>query len=149
MMKQLYSGLVLWFLSTLLVFTTIGTANAQSTSNAGTEFWGVFPTHVPVSLTSLANLTVFITGSQASSGVITVGSTTIPFTVTANVVTSVSIPRSAAYINSTEAGQVLTGRAIHIKVDSGKPKVVVYEHIFAGKRSEATLLLPKDALSQK
>jgi hypothetical protein len=36
-----------------------------------------------------------------------------------------------------------------VQVDPGKPKVVVYGHIFAGARSAASLILPKEALGQQ
>ncbi|MBW4889637.1 gliding motility-associated C-terminal domain-containing protein [Mucilaginibacter sp. HMF5004] len=123
--------------------------SAQSISNAGTEFWSVFPTHQPNSSTELATNSIFITSSQASSGVVTCGTFSTTFSVTPNTVVEVPIPRAISYINATEGNTVLKNRAIHIVVDAGKPKVVVYSHIFAGKRSAASLILPKDALSQK
>jgi len=126
---------------------------AQSTSNEGTDFWAVFPSHVPANLNGvrpLANYSIFITGKQASSGIVTVGTFRTTFVLPqANSVIEVQIPRAQAYIDETESGRVLSNRAIRVQVDAGKPKVVVYGHIFAGARSAASLILPKEALGQQ
>lgn len=128
-------------------------AIAQSTSNEGLDFFAVFPTHVAANLNGfrpLANYSIFITGKEASSGVVSVGNWTQRFNLLqANTVIEVQIPRNEAYINNFEAGQVLQNRAIRVQVDPGKPKVVVYGHIFAGARSAASLILPKEALGQQ
>lgn len=136
-------------LTCLFIFGyAVTSAYGQTVSNEGTEFYAVFPTHVP-SNNRLASFSIFITGKQASSGVVSVGSFSQAFTITANSVTEVEIPRDAAYIDESDAGRVLTGRAIKILVDPGKPKVVVYGHIFGASRSAASLILPKGALGQK
>ena len=126
---------------------------AQSTSNEGTDFWAVFPSHVAANLNGvrpLANYSIFITGKQASSGIVTVGTFRTPFVLSqVNAVIEVQIPRAQAYIDETESGMVLSNRAIRVQVDAGKPKVVVYGHIFAGARSAASLILPKEALGQQ
>ncbi|OZA53897.1 MAG: hypothetical protein B7X75_08825, partial [Sphingobacteriales bacterium 39-40-5] len=128
-------------------------AIAQSTSNEGTDFWAVFPTHIPANLNGfrpLARYSIFITGKQASSGTVTVGGSSQRFDLSAgNTVIEVPINRADAYIDELEAGSVLTNRAIRVQVDPGKPKVVVYGHIFAGARSAASLILPKEALGQQ
>lgn len=133
-------------------------ARAQSTSNEGTEFYAVFPTHMPagetrngvVISTFPAEYSIFITGKQASSGTVSVGNFSQRFDLlAANSVVEVKVSRSAAYINGGEAMSVLANRAIRVQVDPGKPKVVVYGHIFAGRRSAASLILPKDALGQQ
>ncbi len=126
---------------------------AQSTSNEGTDFWAVFPTHIPANFNGirpLARYSIFITGRQASSGTVTVGRSVQRFNLTAgNTVIEVPINRADAYIGEAEAGRVLTNRAIRVQVDQGQPKVVVYGHIFAGARSAASLILPKEALGQQ
>jgi len=132
-------------------------AIAQSTSNEGTDFWAVFPTHMPagsrngnVIQSFPAEYSIFITGKQTSTGTVTVGNFVSPFVLpAANAVIEIKIPRSQAYINEIEAGNVLAGRAIRVKVDPGKPKIVVYGHIFAGRRSAASLILPVEALGQQ
>jgi len=146
-MNKNYHKLILFL---LVAFYAAGSHSAygQSVSNAGTEFWSVFPTHIPNG-NQLAVNSIFITSNQASSGTVSCGTFSQKFNVLPNTVVEVQVPRANAYINDYEGGQVLTNRAIHILVDPGQPKVVVYSHIFAGQRSAASLILPKDALSQK
>ena len=126
---------------------------AQSTSNEGLDFFAVFPTHVAANLNGFrpqANYSIFITGTESSSGVVSAGTWTQRFALPqGNTVIEVQIPRNEAYINNFESGQVLQNRAIRVQVDPGKPKVVVYGHIFAGARSAASLILPKEALGQQ
>jgi len=132
-------------------------AKAQSTSNEGTEFYAVFPSHVPATLRGPnglpynppADYSIFITGSQSSSGVVTVGNFVQRFNVNANAITEIRISRNEAYIPHADANMILNNKAIHVKVDAGKPKVVVYGHIFAGARSAASLILPVEAMGQR
>lgn len=142
-----------FFLTLILTVFSFLSLRAQSASNEGTDFWAVFPTHVPANLNGfrpLANYSIFITGKQASSGTVTVGTFVRRFNLpTGNTVIEVPIARSDAYINDVESGRVLGNRAIRVQVDAGKPKVVVYGHIFAGARSAASLILPKEALGQQ
>jgi gliding motility-associated-like protein len=138
----------------LLVIFAIPASYAQSTSNRGSEFWIAFPTHQPdINDTTyqdiLAKISVFITGPQASSGVVSVGNFSKAFSITANTVTEIQIPRDNAYINENEKSTVLSGRAIHVNVNADQPEVVVYAHIFAGYRSAASLILPVEALGQQ
>ncbi len=144
---------------TLALFFFFSAVNAQSVSNEGTEFYAVFPTHMPagetrngvVISTFPAEYSIFITGKQASSGTVSVGNS-VPQRfdlLQPNTVVEIKVPRSAAYINQGEQDRILTNRAIKILVDPGKPKVVVYGHIFAGRRSAASLILPKEALGQQ
>ncbi len=142
-----------FFLPLVLALFSVHSLKAQSTSNEGTEFWAVFPTHIAANLRGvrpLANYSVFITGKQASSGIVTVGSFQRRFDLLqANTVIEIQVPRNDAYINDLESNRVLSNRAIKVQVDPGKPKVVVYGHIFAGARSAASLILPKEALGQQ
>ncbi|RYZ18047.1 MAG: hypothetical protein EOP49_50155, partial [Sphingobacteriales bacterium] len=128
-------------------------AKAQSTSNEGTEFYAAFPSHVAANINGvrpLANYSIFITGKEASTGTVTVGSFSQRFNLAQpNTVIEVKVPRADAYIDNAESNSVLSNRAIRVLVDAGKPKVVVYGHIFAGARSAASLILPKDALGQQ
>ncbi len=133
----------------MLCLSAQNQADAQSVSNEGLEFWSVFPTHVPNKPAQLANISIFITSKQASSGTVSVNGSSQRFAVTANTVTEIQVPRANAYINDTESGRVLSNRAIHIVVDAGQPAVVVYAHIFAGARSAASLILPIKALGQQ
>lgn len=122
---------------------------SQNISNEGTDFWTVFPTHVP-SGGALASLTVYITSKFDTEVTITCGAyssglTTIP----ANTAVGIQINRNDSYIDLNDANKVLTNRGIHIVVTPGKPKVAAYAHIFAGHRSAASLILPFETLGQK
>lgn len=125
-------------------------AAGQAVTNQGTEFWIAFPSHNPDFDSQFhplpAQISIFITGGQASSGTVSAGSFSLPFTVSGNQVTEVKVPRESAYINDSESGQVLSGKAIHVTVDKGRPAVAVYAHIFAGQRSAASLILPAESL---
>ncbi|MEJ6979020.1 PKD domain-containing protein [Pedobacter sp. P351] len=149
----LKSFLLINFLGLLLLNSQ--SSSAQSISNEGTEFFAVFPTHVPSRANGqngqarLAAYSIFITSKQASSGVVTVGNFSQRFTILSNTVSEIVIDRSQAYIDESESNLVLANRAIHVLVDPGKPKVVVYGHIFAGARSAASLILPIEAMGQQ
>ena len=145
---------MLFILSTGFLSLLDNSAYGQATSNRGSEFWIAFPTHVPdiepnSGARLYAKMSVFITGGEASSGKVTVGTFSLAFTTTANQVTEIDIPRDQAYIDYSEDYEVLSNRAIHVQVDPGKPKIVVYAHIYAGNRSAASLILPTEALSQE
>jgi gliding motility-associated-like protein len=120
---------------------------AQNISNEGTDFWAVFPTHVP-SANALASLSIFISSKSNSSGVVSVNGKTYPFNVIANSIAQINIPRSEAYIDDFFANQVITNKGIRITVNPGQPKVSVYGHIFARARSEAYLVLPVESLGK-
>lgn len=122
---------------------------AQNISNEGTEFWLCFPSHVPATGGGggLASLSVFITSKDNTSGVVSCGTFSQSFTVTANTVTEVIVPRANSYIN--DGTGISPNKGIRVLIDPGKPKAVVYAHVFAGARSAATLVLPVLALGQK
>lgn len=154
----MWRSLVVYVLILCSFLINYKNAKAQSTSNEGTEFWAAFPTHMPggnflngVLVQNFpARYSVFITGSQPSTGTVTVGSWSQRFDLNvANTVIEIEVPRSEAYINESESGRVLTNRGIKILVDPGKPKIVVYGHIFAGRRSAASLILPKESIGQR
>ncbi|MES3019222.1 MAG: PKD domain-containing protein [Bacteroidota bacterium] len=154
MCNRIICGLAL---SVILIFLS-RTSRAQAVSNEGSEFYAVFPSHVNAAdqmgnviiRNNFAEYSIFITGKQASSGTVSVGGVNLRFDLAqGNTVVEVKIPRANAYISHQEAGTVLSNRAIRITVDPGKPKVVVYGHIFAGRRSAASLILPKEALGQQ
>lgn len=136
----------------LLLFCSYALFNgvkAQNISNEGTDFWVVFPTHDP-SGNSYANITIYVTSKAATEVTVSVpGQPASTQSVLPNVAVPFQIPRSSVYIDSFDAGKVLSSRSIHITVPEGKPKVAVYAHIFAGHRSAATLILPVEALGQK
>lgn len=123
---------------------------AQNISNEGAEFWLCFPSHEPggsINNPSLASLSVFITSKENTSGVVSCGTYSIPFTVLANQVFEVQVPRDVSYIDY--GTRIYPNKGIRVLIDPGKPKAIVYAHVFAGARSAATLALPKEALGQK
>jgi hypothetical protein len=74
---------------------------------------------------------------------LSVGGTDIPFSLTANSTTNVTIPQSA-YLGNIEGK--ITNKGIHIT--SLKP-VVVYSHIYDASVSGATLVLPTNTLGKE
>jgi gliding motility-associated-like protein len=124
-------------------------ASGQDFTNKGKDFWLCFPSHVPSGV--LAKMNLFLTSDQNSSGTITVGSFSTTFTITANQVTAgIDIPYTVANIAQSEAGTTpIKNKAIHVQVDNGKPAVVLYAHIYAAARSEASLILPTNVLGKK
>ncbi|TMI74841.1 MAG: PKD domain-containing protein [Bacteroidetes bacterium] len=131
----------------VLLATTATRVTAQDFSNKGKEFWLVFPSHVPSS--GLANMALFITSDKNSKGTITANGFSTTFIVTANQITGpIAIPYSNAYVSDAESGTVVN-KGIHVIVDPGQPPVVVFAHIYAGFRSEASLILPITTLGKK
>ncbi|MCS3802069.1 PKD domain-containing protein [Niastella sp. OAS944] len=127
-------------------------AEAQDFSNKGKDFWLCFPSHVPNEKDGVfyyANMSLFITADKNSSGTVSIpGIFNTTFTVTAGQVTEVNVPYNLAHITSADAAKVIR-KGIRVKVDAGKPPVVVYSHIYAGYRSAASLILPVAVLGKK
>lgn len=133
----------------LFFFTCLTTQiSAQNISNEGSDFWLTFPTHDPNG-SSLANMNVFVTSKNTSEVTVSCGTYSETKTIPANTVVSFVVPRANSYINYAEGNAVLTNRAIHAVVTSGKPNVSVYAHVYASARSAASLILPTEALGQK
>ncbi len=139
-------------LRTYLFFTLFLTGisffvHGQDFSNKGKEFWLCFPSHT-ASGNNLGQMALFITSDKNSSGTVTVGTISFNFTVTANQVSGpLNIPYTVAHLNFGDTLQ--TGKGIYVKVDDGKPAVVVFAHIYAGFRSQASLILPVATLGRK
>ncbi|RZL68303.1 MAG: hypothetical protein EOO93_03920 [Pedobacter sp.] len=121
---------------------------AQNISNEGTEFWTVFPTHVP-NPNSPATMNVNVTSRFNTRVTVSCGSYVDTKDVPANTVVTFLVDRPQSYIEITDGNRILNNRGIHIKVAEGMPKIVAYSHVFASARSAATLILPVDALGQK
>ncbi|WP_421943370.1 PKD domain-containing protein [Pedobacter sp.] len=122
---------------------------SQNISNEGTDFWTVFPTHVP-SGGALASLVVFVTSKYDTEVTVTCGAYSSGLTaIPANTSVGIQVNRNDSYIDLNDANRVLTNRGIHIVVTPGKPKVAAYAHVFAGHRSAASLILPFETLGQK
>jgi len=139
--------------ATLLVFVILfsclfNSASGQNVSNEGTDFWAVFPTHVPNMSNNLANIAVFVTSKFSTEVTVSCGMWLETKVIPANTAIQFDVPRASAYINLSEANGNLINRGIHIKVTDGKPKVSAYTHIYAGQRSAASLILPYETLGQ-
>ncbi len=130
----------------LFILAAGNKVSAQDFSNKGKEFWLCFPAHVP-SGSAIANMALFITSDKNSKGTISVNGYTTSFSVTANQISGpISVPYNYAYVAG--AG-IYNNRGILVKVDDNQPAVVVFAHIYAGFRSEASLILPVNTLGRK
>jgi len=129
-------------------------ASGQNISNEGTDFWTVFPTHVPSravnGVVPYGQLAVFVTSKSNSEVTVTCGNAApVTKSIPANTAVRFDVPRANAYIDGQlEANQVLTNKGIHVKVTDGQPKVSVYTHIYGAARSAASLILPFETLGQ-
>jgi gliding motility-associated-like protein len=126
-------------------------AQSQDFSNKGRDFWLCFPSMEPWRARTIPpKMSLFITSDQNSSGTITVGSFSTSFTVTANQASAgIEIPNTVAFIEHTEAGSPVKNKGIHVKVDDGKPGIVLYAHVYGDQRAAATLVLPTARLGRK
>jgi gliding motility-associated-like protein len=124
-------------------------ARSQNTTNSGTEFWTAYMDHNNgASMDGTGKdggslMSLYITSAVNTSGTVTIvdGSfAPIPFTVTANQVTIVTIP-PAAFLSTGG----IANKGIHII--TLKP-VAIYAHIYALAVSGATLLLPVSTLGK-
>lgn len=139
--------LIIWALSCFPFMN----ADAQNISNEGTDFWAVFPTHDP-SRTNLANVRIYITAKVASEVTVTCGTfSSGPVSIPVNTAVPIDIPRANAYIAVGESNGTMAplNKGIHIVVTPNHGKVAVFEHIYAGARSAASLILPKEALGRE
>ena len=145
-------ALIIW---ALLFFPFINDVEAQNISNEGTDFWAVFPTHDPSrngnNPPRLANIKIYVTSKNADTVRVRVscGTYTEEKVIQPNVATAFDVPRSSAYIATEERNSSVSNRAIHVVSVDGHSKVAVYEHIYAGARSAASLILPTESLGQK
>jgi len=140
----------------LVLLTSLFFAKAfgQNISNEGTDFWTVFPTHVPSRAVNgvipYGNIAIFVTSKSNSEVTVTCGNAApVTKTIPANTAVRFDVPRADAYIDGAlEANRVLTNKGIHVKVTDGQPKVSVYTHIYGAARSAASLILPFETLGQ-
>ena len=123
-------------------------AFSQDQTNKGKDFWIPYPEHID-GATSVMGL--YITSDLNSTGVITVGATTIPFTVTPNNVTRTFIGPGGSVTNANVYlggyyDNVVSGKSIHVTATT---PVVVFAHIIKSARSGATLVLPTKVWSKE
>ncbi|WP_276360655.1 PKD domain-containing protein [Daejeonella sp. H1SJ63] len=126
-----------------LIFGLILPVSAQNTSNKGTDFWLAYGNHVAGYGNTIGQeMVVYVTSDVNTSGVMEVGGTSIPFQVTANAITNVTVPQTA-YIGNTEGK--ISNKGIHI---TSLLPIVVYAHIYDQAVSGATLVLPTNTLGK-
>lgn len=135
------------FVSIILFFTGLNTSFSQDYSNKGKDFWVVYTAHIDATTSRMA---LYITSDQNATGTLTVGGSTLTFTVTANQVTTLRLtntttPNNSLAYNSQTAG-VGTNKGIHIVTDKA---VVVYAHILNAARSGSTLVFPTNVLGRE
>ena len=131
----------------LLSLLISGTAFAQDFSNKGKDFWVIYTGHVDGTTSRMA---LYLTSDQNATGTVSVAGNNIPFTVTANQVTTVrftntSTPSNSVAYNGQTTG-IGTNKGIHIV--SNHP-IVVYSHILNSARSGSTLVLPTNVLGRE
>ena len=119
-------------------------ANAQGTTNKGTEFWTCYMNHIdpPTGTATPSSMILYITSDISTTGNVSLADNSFSqaFTVTANAVTFVTIPASAFLSTSG-----ISTKGIHIT--SANP-IAVYAHIYASSVSGATLLFPVNAMGK-
>lgn len=131
-------------LLTLWILIALG-AKAQDFSNKGKDFWIGYGNHVRMYSTKAdqeEQMSLYITSDVSTTGTVTISNLfSQNFTITANQITEITIPKSARLIT---AG--LSDLGIH--VTAAKP-VVVYAHIYASNVSGATVCLPTNTLGKE
>lgn len=133
-----------FFCAVALLLCSYSYVLAQNTTNKGTEFWTAWMDHVNgVTGAAGSQMSLYITSDANTTGQVEVadGSFSQPFTVTANQVTTIDIPKTAFLGNND--GQLYKG--IHI---TSQRSIAVYAHIYASSVSGATLLLPVNTLGK-
>ncbi|MGI8635892.1 MAG: IgGFc-binding protein, partial [Segetibacter sp.] len=137
---------LLIILSSLLLFFS-DDAECQDFSNKGKDFWVIYMGHVDGTVSRMA---LYITSDQNATGKVDVNGSSIPFTVTANNVTTIQFTNSSNPSNAVVYNGQIEGvgakRGIHVTSD--KP-VVVYSHILNSARSGSTLVLPTNVLGKE
>jgi gliding motility-associated-like protein len=131
------------FLLLLIVLSICITAFSQDQTNKGKDFWIPYPEHIDGTNSAMG---LYITSDVNSTGVITVGATTIPFTIISNTVVYKFLgpngggdaPNTGVYLGGFQ-DNVVAFHGIHVTATS---PVVVFAHIIRSARSGATLVLP-------
>lgn len=116
---------------------------SQGSTSKGTEFWTAYMDDSnPPGTDGGSVMYLYITSNVNTTGTVALqdGSFTQTFAVTANQITTITVPPSA-FLNA----QGITNKGIHIT--SAQP-IAVYAHIFANNSSGATLLLPVSTLGK-
>ena len=117
---------------------------AQDFSNKGKDFWIAYGNHVRMFNPNdqAEKMQLYITSDVNTTGTVKIAALGInlPFTVTANQIATVDIPRSAALLD-----EGIYDYGIHL---SAAAPVVVYSFIYVNAVSGATLCLPTNTLAK-
>jgi gliding motility-associated-like protein len=116
---------------------------AQDLSNKGKDFWVGYGNHVRMfNAGGAESMQIYLTSDVNTTGsvIFTSGTASIPFTVTANLITVVNIPRTEFLPD-----EGLYSRGIHIT--AVKP-IVAYGFIYVSAISGATVYLPTNTLGK-
>jgi len=127
----------------LIAFCLSSSLVAQDFSNKGKDFWIGYGNHVRMFTGSPAEqMQLYITSDVSTQGQVTIASIGFSqsFTVTANQITTINIPRTAALMDDG-----LYNHGIHVTADN---PVVVYSFIFVSAVSGATVCLPTATLGR-
>lgn len=141
--KSLLQRLLLFMCCVLASYLAL----SQDFTNKGKDFWVAYGNHVRMfeavtPMNAAEKMQLYMTSDVNTSGTVNIPgiSTSIPFTVTANQITTIDIPRTAALLDE---GSYNLG----IHVQALKP-VVVYSFIYVSSISGATLCLPVATLGK-
>lgn len=121
--------------------------SAQDYSNKGKDFWVIYTGHIDATTSRMA---LYITSDYNASGTLSVAGSTLPFTVTANQITTLRLTNTSTPANTLAYNAQVTGigsnKGIHIIADT---PIVVYAHILNAARSGSTLVLPTKVLGRE
>ncbi|HWJ25415.1 MAG TPA: IgGFc-binding protein, partial [Flavisolibacter sp.] len=119
-------------------------ASAQDFSNKGKDFWIGYGNHVRMfnGGSQVEQMQLYITSDVNTTGQVTIASIGFSqsFTITANQISTIDIPRAAALMD-----QGLYNHGIHV---TAATPVVVYSFIYVNAQSGATVCLPTNTLGQ-
>ncbi|MEO7983246.1 MAG: PKD domain-containing protein, partial [Bacteroidota bacterium] len=137
------------FILTFILFVVLSNQfiAAQDYSNKGKDFWVIYTGHIDGTSSRMA---LYITSDQNATGTLSVGGSTLAFTVTANQVTTLRLTNATTPNNSLAYNGQTTGiganKGVHIITDKD---LVVYSHILNAARSGSTLVLPTKVLGRE
>ncbi|MBI3140057.1 MAG: PKD domain-containing protein [Sphingobacteriales bacterium] len=138
---------VIRHLVTLVLITGSLRLSAQDYSNKGKDFWVIYTGHIDGTSSRMA---LYITSEFNASGTLSVGGSSLPFTVTANQITTLRLTNASTPNNSLAYNGQVTGigtnKGIHIVADT---PIVVYAHLLNAARSGSTLVLPTKVLGRE
>lgn len=135
------------FLTFLFVLMVSLHATGQDYSNKGKDFWVIYTGHIDGTTSRMA---LYITSQYNATGTLSVAGNNLPFTVTANQITTLRLTNTSTPANSlaynAQVVGIGTNKGIHIVADT---PIVVYAHILNSARSGSTLVLPTKVLGRE